>query len=120
MRVDLRDGQWAELREHITHGYDKAIKQASLAARANQSEVFDWTTIVVAAFVRAWNVRDPDGTEIPFPPTGDLDAARAAVERAPEDVVEALFDPAVESYSGATVPNAPTPPSSDAGSSASQ
>lgn len=106
-RVELRDGQWADLRERITHGADKEIRRARNAAKANPEAVFDWSTVIVRAFVRAWSVQDPDGTPIDL---ADADA----IDRAPDDIVDALFTPAAEAWLGATIPNAPTPPSSDA------
>jgi hypothetical protein len=108
-RIELRDGQWADLREHITHKVDKEIKVSRIRARANDEALFDWQTVIVRAFVRDWNVRDPDGHEIPI---GDPDA----IDRAPDDIVEELVGPSVEAWTGATVPNAPTPPSSDGSS----
>jgi len=107
MRQELRDGQWAELRERITHGTDKAIKHANLASRKDDTVAFDWGTVLVRAFVRDWNVRDPDGAAIPI---SDADA----IERAPDDIIDALLPPCVELWTGATSPNAPTPSSSDA------
>jgi hypothetical protein len=109
MRVELRDGQWADLREHITHSVDKSIKVASVRSKADETLLFDWQTAIVRALVRDWNVRDPDGHEI-------LITDADAMERAPSDIIESLFDPCSDAYIKATVPNAPTPPSS-AGSS---
>jgi hypothetical protein len=106
-RIELRDGQWADLREHITHGVDKQIKVARRRAQNDDVAAFDWETFIVRAFVRDWNVKDPDGRDIPL---GDADA----IERAPDDVIDALVKPAAEAWLGATIPNAPTPPSSDA------
>lgn len=107
MRVDLPDGQWADMRERITHGQDKDIKRARVRVEANPESLVDWPTVIVRAFVREWNVRDPDGNPIPL---GDPDA----IDRAPDDIVDTLFGKAVDAYKAATVPNAPTPPSSDA------
>lgn len=106
MRVELRDGQWAELREHITHGVDKQIKRARVKGQANPEDAFDWQTVLVRAFVKEWHVLDPDGAAIPV-------ADEDAIDRAPDDIIDALFPKAAEAYTGATVPNDPTPPSSD-------
>ena len=106
MREELRDDQWAEMRERITHGTDKAIKNARTVSLRDNSIAFDWTTTLVRAFVRDWNVRDPDGAAINI---ADADA----IDRAPDDIVDTLLTRAVELWTGATVPNAPTPPSSD-------
>jgi hypothetical protein len=106
-RIELRDGQWADLRERITHGTDKAIKNARLVSRKDDAQAFDWTTVLVRAFVRDWSVRDPDGQPIAI---ADADA----IDRAPDDVIDVLFSAAAEAWVGATVPNSPTPPSSGA------
>ena len=107
MRVELRDGQWADMRERITHGTDKAIKNARTVSLRDNSVAFDWTTVLVRAFVRDWHVQDPDGVAIPI---ADADA----IDRAPDDIIDTLLTTAAELWTGATVPNAPTPPSSDA------
>lgn len=111
MRIELRDGQWAELREHITHGTDKDIKRARTASMKDDTVAWDWVTVLVRAFVRDWHVSDPDGNPIPIT---DPDA----IERAPDDIVDTLFPLTVEQWTGVTIPNPPTPPSSDASSSA--
>lgn len=103
MRIELRDGQWADLRERITHGQDKVLKKALAAAKGNDAAAIDFDTIVVGIFLRDWYVKDPDGNPIP---ATDADA----VERAPEDIVDLLVDKGVELYTGATVPKENTPP----------
>lgn len=105
-RIDLRDGQWADLRDRITHGTDKVIKKARAAAESDPDDRIELDTIVVRAFLKQWTVTDPDGNVIPV---DDADA----IDRAPEDIVDELMRAAVELYTGATVPNAPTPNSSD-------
>lgn len=109
MRLDLRDGQWAELREHISHGQDKDIKRAQMRARldpaANASE---GDTVALRTFIRSWNVNDPDGNAIPLT-DGD------AIERMPSDIADEIAVQVNELYHpAATVPNAPTPRSLDA------
>ena len=79
MRVELRDGQWAELRERINHGTDKELKKLVLRTTGDESVGLDLDTAVVRAFVTAWHVLDPDGSVIPL---GDADA----IERAPDDI----------------------------------
>ena len=106
MRLELRDGQWADMRERITHATDKHLKVTIQRGKADPEESFDLDTELARAFVRDWNVQDPDGQSIPI---GDADA----IERAPDDIVDALARKAVELWTGATVPNPPTPASSD-------
>jgi hypothetical protein len=107
MRVELRDGQWAELHERLTHAEDKALKKMRVRGQDDKTIYFDWQTELVRTFTKRWHVLDRDGQAIPLE---DADA----IEQAPSDITEALFEPASDLYLGATVPNSPTPPLSDA------
>ena len=100
MRVDLRDGQWAELRDRITHATDKDIKRSRARGMQNGEDAFDWTTVIVRAFVREWSVKDPDGQPIPLT---DPDA----IERAPDDIIDELWPLAADAWNRASVPNEP-------------
>lgn len=100
-RVELRDGQWAELRERITHGQHKTLIRTFEA-----NDAVEFGTALVREFVRAWHVLDPDGEAIPL---ADADA----IDRAPSDIVLALAEAANEAFTDATVPKGTTPPSSD-------
>lgn len=104
-RIELRDGQWADLRERINHGTDKELKRAVIRSRTEAEAAFDANTFLVRAFVRDWHVQDPDGQPIAI---ADTDA----IDRAPDDIVDQLATAAVELWTGATVPNVLTPPSS--------
>ena len=108
MRVDLPDGQWAELRERITHGQDKDIRRAFRRAKDDPELAPDFETVLVRTFVRDWHVNDPEGNPIPV---GDADA----MDRAPDNVVDTLVPVAYEGWTGSKLPDGnPTPPSSDA------
>lgn len=108
MRVDLRDGQWAELRERISHAADKEIKKLGVRSLKpdGDDEKFDWQTLLVAKFLRSWNVLDVDGVPIPAEDP-------SPVEKMPGDIVDVLFDKATDLYAEIRDPNPPTPPSSD-------
>ena len=110
MRIDLPDGQWAELRERITHAQDKDIKRLITKAQKDEEVWLDVDTLTLRTFLRDWYVKDPDGNPIP---AADPDA----VERAPSDITDELETHALRLYTGATDPNSPTPPSSDGSSS---
>lgn len=107
MRVDLRDGQWVELREHITHAQDKEITRATRAARAEPIErAGEADTTALRVFIADWEMKDPDGRSIPLD-DGD------AIDRMPSDIADqliGLITPIL--YPQATVPNSPTPSSS--------
>ncbi len=106
MRLDLRDGQWAELRERINHGTDKHLKRTWRQGKSDIAYAFDIDTELGRAFVSAWSVRDIDGISIALT---DADA----IERLPDDIADAIASEAARLWTGATVPNEPTPPPSD-------
>lgn len=108
MRVDLRDGQWAELRERITHGADKRIRRAYIVTE--RADMVEAQTVKLREFIVSWEVRDPDGVIINL---ADADA----IDRLPEDIADQLHEEADKHYGRATRPNPPTPPSSDDSSS---
>ena len=107
MRVELRDGQWAELRERITHGQDKEIRRARVHTRLNLEEAAaDDITVALRIFIRDWHVLDPEGNPIVLT---DADA----IERMPADLADELIGIVTPLYAGpATVPNPSTPDSS--------
>jgi len=102
MRVDLRDGQWAELRERISHGADKRIRLMRHRGSTDPDALLETGDLLIREFVTAWHVLDVDGSAIPL---GDADAT----DRLPEDIADVIIDAAAELYNGATVPNVPTP-----------
>jgi hypothetical protein len=111
MRVPLRDGQWAELYERISHGEDKEIRRASRRAVANPLESAGaGDTVALRVFIKAWNVLDKDGTAIALT---DADA----IDRLPEDLADELLLHIQPLYKATTVPNPPTPESSGVRSS---
>lgn len=100
MRIELPDGQWAEVRDRITHGARKAVIRAVL-----EDDLAGMAAITMA-YVSAWEVKDPDGVPIPFD-------APDAFDRTPDDVAKALYDRVLERWKSLT-DTSPTPPSSDA------
>ncbi len=106
MRETLSDGQWVDVRERITHAQDKAIRRAKRRVIDDPTAVGDADSTVLRIFIRDWHVLDVDGNPIPLT---DPDA----IDRLPMDVADALIPKMVALYNGTTVPNSPTPPSSD-------
>lgn len=117
MRIDeksepgLPAGQWAELRERITHGQDKEIIRARQRVKADPTgAAHDDQTVALQVFVRDWHVLDVDGNP--------LDVNQPDVmDRCPMDVADVLFAHIMTLYTRTTVPNSPTPPSSGGSSS---
>jgi len=98
---------WAIVRERINHGADKRIKLAHRLGRDDIAAKLDVDDVLIREFVSAWHVLDVDGVSIPL---DDPDAT----DRLPEDIADKLSLEAALAYTGATVPNEPTPDSSDA------
>jgi hypothetical protein len=109
MRIDLRDGMWAELHEHLTHAEDKRIKaqyRKSLDTEGDDSEGDALNTLVVRIYTKAWHVLDRDGNAIPL---SDEDA----IDRAPDDVIDTLVPECSKLWKAHLAPKEPTPSSSD-------
>lgn len=102
MRIDLPDGQWAEVRERLTHGEDKALRRVTHAGKTDPALSFDVDTALVRTFVSDWYVLDLDGKTIAL---SDPDA----IDRAPGDIIDILAERSAEQWIGATQPDPPTP-----------
>jgi hypothetical protein len=79
MRIDLPDGQWADIADLVTHGREKAIARAGLAAREDITKAADIPTAIVSAFLLAWLVRGEDGQDLPITLEG--------IDGAPDELV---------------------------------
>lgn len=108
MRVELRDGQWAELRERLSHGDRKRLIKAYRAASGDDAATLDCQTLIVALHLRTFHVLDVDGEAIPT--DGDREEA---VLRFPADIADTLLGEASDVFAENRDPNPPTPPSSD-------
>ena len=102
MRLELRDGQWADLRGRISHGADKRIKIANRKGKDDDTAALEIDDVLIREFVTAWNVLDITGSAIAL---DDADAT----DRLPEDISDAIAVAAAGIYTGTTAPNAPTP-----------
>ncbi len=101
MRLDLRDGQWAELRERITHGAHKRIKLAIRKGNEDDAAAIELDDILIREFVTEWHIRDLAGELVPLT---DADAT----DRIPSDIADVLWRAAVDLQQGATTPKSPT------------
>jgi hypothetical protein len=101
MRIELRDGQWAELRERIDHGAHKRIKVAIRKGQESDVAAVDLDDVVIREFVTSWHILDLEGHAIPL---ADVDA----LDRVPSDVADELLTAALEAHQAASVPNPST------------
>lgn len=106
MRVDLKDGSWAELREHPTHAQLNIVRRALLRTGEDPSAAADVAMAYISAYVSAWSVRAADGTEIPL----------ERAEDAPDDPIQAFAAQAAAMFrkkpdpKGLTAPSPSSPP----------
>ena len=99
MRLELGDGQWADLRERLTYGQAQPIRQVLARADQDREALADLDLILVAGYVSAWHVLDLDGNAVP------LDHP----ELAPDDVIQAIALKAIDLWKGtAGIPKAGT------------
>jgi hypothetical protein len=103
VRVELPDGQWAELREELTHGQTKRLQRALLRAGADPTTAGpEIDTEFVAVYVSAWSLRGV--AEVP----ADIDARLPLIDGLPESVVKAIATEAALTWRGRADPNAST------------
>lgn len=81
MRVELEDGQWAELRERLDYGPAREIRRTLI-----EEPAYAFDIVVVAAYVSSWHVLSVAGEAVP------LDKP----ELAPDDVIQPLAKAALE------------------------
>jgi hypothetical protein len=113
MRIELPDGQWAELRDRVSHREAKDFMRQVMAASEAAGSPFEGgmaiRDVTVGWFVTGWSY------EMPLPagnPEGfdDLDSAAADV------LIEAAVaqqERLIPSFGGKKESTAPTSPSSD-------
>jgi hypothetical protein len=63
-RLELPDGQWAELRDWLTHGEEKGVLRAWATATKNLEEAPEVDTALLRAYVAEWHVKGRDGHEL--------------------------------------------------------
>lgn len=116
-RIDLGEGQWADLRSTATHGEDKALRREYVRGRNDLMWRGEWDTLIARVFVADWSIRDRDGVAIPIERAVDPEyrielLTRECVERVPAEPMRRIVSRAADIYIEATVPNEPTPPPS--------
>lgn len=89
-RIDLPDGQWAQLRERPTHAQLNVLRRALLRAGDEAEAGADVALAYVSAYVEAWEVKDLAGNQVP------LDTAATA----PDDIVSAIAGECKERWLG--------------------
>jgi hypothetical protein len=97
MRVELPDGQWAELREgRLSYEQAGPLHRMFIAAAANIVDIADLPILLVRAFVTAWDVLDDDGHAVPL----------ETPEKAPYATITAIGVPAAKLWKAQASPKA--------------
>lgn len=105
-RVDLGDGQYADLATVLNHAQWRRIVGARGAA--------DAVTEGTAALLLGWLVRDVNGSPIEFPAdVGPAGPPASLLDRAPSELILALADVASLIAAGRPDPLGTAPPSPD-------
>ena len=87
MRIDLGNGQWAELRERLTYGQAQPLRAAFLRVKEGDADArSDIPRELFAAYVSAWHVLDFDGQAV------SLDTPELAPDSVLIDVAAATVD----------------------------
>lgn len=80
MRLDLPNGQYADLAERLTYGQARTVRAVYVAMGGDRNVAVDLDITLVRAYVTDWHVLDLDGKTVP------LDHA----EQAPDDIIQAI------------------------------
>lgn len=88
MRLELADGQWAELRERLTYGQAHGVRAAYFAIESNPQAKADLDIALVRAYISNWHVLDVNGQAV------SLDTP----EQAPDDVIQAISQQAADLF----------------------
>ena len=95
MKLDLPDGQWAELRERLTYGQAKVVKRAYVAIQQRDDDALvDLDLALLKGYVTNWDVKNIDGT----PATLD------AIDNVPDDVIQLIAKRAADLWNSKADP----------------
>jgi hypothetical protein len=72
-RLDLPDGQWADLLVKPTHADYVAILEAAEAASTGAGTWVQWALVIGRRYCKAWLVRGPDGSPLDVNDWGPAD-----------------------------------------------
>jgi hypothetical protein len=82
-RLDLPDGQWADIERRPTHGTMRRISKDT--GRLGRTDPLAGEDVIVANLVTDWLVRDSEGSEVPL-------AKREAWDRIPQETFSLVSD----------------------------
>ena len=66
MRLELGNGQWAELRERLTYGQAQPLRSAMGATKQDWAHSDELTDAFLVAYVESWHVLDLNGNPVTF------------------------------------------------------
>jgi hypothetical protein len=97
-RLELPDGQWAELRDWLTHGEEKSVSRTWAAASKDLEDAPDIDTALARAYLAEWHVLGRDGHELRID----------QLEEAPGTIISTIVAVAIDRWSNRRAdPNPP-------------
>ena len=90
-RLELPDGQWAEIRTKPNHGQNLRISIATERATTGRGSFSEWASTVGRQMTETWFVRNEQGETITL--------SDAGWESAPGEIIDAICTQAQEQWS---------------------
>jgi hypothetical protein len=100
VRVELPDGQWAQLRERLSYGPAREVRRTFVVASEDRAAMVDVDIALVRAYLVDWNVLDTEGHAVPVDKP----------ELAPDDVIQTLSETTMDLWNGKPDPKDITEP----------
>lgn len=94
MKLDLGDGQSADLRERLSYSAARDVRRVFIESGEDRRAMADVDIAMVRAYVSSWTVLDTEGKAVP------LDAP----EQAPDDIIQAIAAKALDLWNGRADP----------------
>ena len=101
MRVELAEGQYADLRDRLTYGQARDIRAAFLRIKEDPSAAADIDLALVRGYVSEWHVLSLSGEAVPS----------ASPDLAPDDVIQTISLAAIAIWQGKPDPKDTPEPS---------
>lgn len=98
-RIDLGDGDWAEVAERPTHGQINQLYKAYVASQKDPALYIDLMSAAILALTTSWSIRLPSGDNAPLSAEG--------VAATPWDKLKPVFEAAMAIFGDTKVTAGP-------------
>lgn len=95
MRLELPDGQYADLRDRLTYDQAREVRRAFLAKEIDPMSMADFDLTLVRSYVSGWNVLDREGHAV---------AIDGSLGEVPDDLIQKIAQTALDDWNGKAVP----------------